>query len=378
MLGSNLGRISLMVFLSRFFRGFIFIYMALYLVEVGFSGLQVGLLLSLMAITSIFITLPTGIINDRLDIRYSIAVGHLLVFIFLVIVGSIPNFWLFIPLFIVGGMGLNIIETSYNNYVFKDKEPWHEGRKYGIFMFTDYLSLFFGIIIGMSLVFLAGFPFTLVFSGFYYLVLIPFIFILRPITVAKTRLIQYEKDFLHPNNILLAIILFLHATHWGAESTSYALFLKTVLGLDSFGMGMYTSLSIIFLGLAGLVFGIRMDHRTDFHKLFVIGLVVSGITHILMTTPDVAVSFVMRAIHEVGDGIAHVSLLFWLGRKFKRSRIGGDAGIFLLFMTIGGALGALVYGPVGSLYGYATPLVVSGVTSVIAGGMFMAMKRRLD
>ena len=367
-----------MVFLSRLFRGFIFSFVALYLIELGFDGLQTGFLISLLAITSLFIALPVGVINDRLDIRYTILLGHVATFVFLFFIGVFSDFWLFIPLFFVGGVGLNIIETSYRNYVFKDREPWHEGRKYGIFTLTDEVSFFAGAALGMSMVFLLGFPLTLMICGAYYLALIPLLFWLEPVSIVRTKLVQYERDFLHPNNILLAVVVFFFATHWGAESTSYGLFLKDVLKLDAIGMGLYVAFAILFLGIAGFIFGNKIDHRTDFHKMFLIGLLVSGFTHILMTIPDVYISFAFRAVHEFGDGIAAVSLLFWLGRKFKKSRLGGDSGIFFVVMTLGQFTGAIIYGPIGFAHGYSIPLIMSGITTIICAGLFMLLRRRLD
>jgi MFS family permease len=378
MLSRNLFHICVMNFLSRVFIGFTFVFVAVYLLDTGFSGLETGFLMSLLAVTSLFISLPVGIINDRLDIRYTILLGYLLSFSFFITIASFSEFWVFVPAFFVGGMGFNIIETSYRNYVFKDREPRHEGGKFGTFTLWDTLGTFTGSILGMVLVFLIGFPTTLMIIGIYFLVLIPLVFLLEPVSVARTRLIQYERDFLHPNNILLAIILFLFTTHWGAERTSYGLFLRNVLDLNEIGMGLYVAFAIIFLGIAAFFFGNRIDHRTDFKKLFLIGLLVSGMTHILMTIPNVYVSFLFRAIHEAGDGIQRVSVFFWLRKKFGTTRLGGDTGIFFVIMTLGEFTGSMIYGPIGFTYGYSMPLIISGMTTIICAGLFYVLKRRLD
>ncbi len=378
MLSRKLFHICLMNFLSRVFIGFSFVFVAVYLINIGFTGLEAGFLMSLLAITALFISLPVGIINDRLDIRYTILLGYLLSFSFFIMIANSSDFWLFVPAFFLGGMGFNIIETSYRNYVFKDKEPWHEGGKFGTFTLWDTFGTFTGSILGMVLVFLLGFPTTFMIIGIYFLVLMPLVFLMEPVSVARTKLVQYERDFLRPNNILLAIILFLFATHWGAERTSYGLFLRDVLNLSDVSMGLYVAFAIIFLGIAAFFFGNRIDHRTDFKKLFLIGLLVSGITHILMTMPNVYVSFLFRAIHEAGDGIQRVSVFFWLRKKFSQSRLGGDSGIFFVIMTLGEFTGAIIYGPTGFAYGYSMPLILSGMTTIICAGLFYVLKRRLD
>jgi MFS family permease len=378
MLGTRLAHICLMNYLSRIFIGFAFVFVALYLLDTGFSGLEIGFLMSLLAVTSLFISLPVGIINDRLDIRYTILLGYLLSFTFFFSIGYFSDFWLFVPMFFLGGMGFNIIETSYRNYVFKDHEPRHEGGKFGTFTLADTMGTFTGAILGMALVFFLGFQATFMAIGIYFLTLMPLVFLLEPVKVARTKMVQYERDFLHPNNILLAVILFLFATHWGAERTSYGLFLNTVLELDEMSMGLYVAFSILFLGIGALFFGKRIDHRTDFHRLFMIGLLVSGITHVLMTTPQVYISFLFRAIHEAGDGMQRVATFFWLKRKFRESRLGGDSGIFFVIMTLGEFTGSNIYGPMGFAYGYSLPLIISGMTTVICAGLFYILKRRLE
>jgi predicted MFS family arabinose efflux permease len=377
MLESRLSHICSMDYLSRLFAGFLIFFIPLYLAGLGFDGLQIGLLVSLISITALFIELPVGIIDDRLDMRYVILLGYISSFVFFFSIGMLSDFWLFIPLFFLGGVGFNIIQKSYKDYVFKDREPWHEGRKFGLYTLSDYLSYFSGAILGMFLVSIFGFSMTLMIIGIYYLVLIPLLFWLEPISITRTRLIQYERDFLHPNNILLAAVLFLFASHWGAEMTSYGLFLKNVLNLNEISMGFYAAFSVLFLGIAALIFGNKIDHRTDFKRLFMAGLLISGLAHVLMTIPDVYISFPFRAIHEVGDGLAAVSLMFWIGRKFKQSRLGGDSGIFYVIMSLGGFTGALIYGPIGFAYGYSVPLIISGITTMICAGLFFILKRRL-
>jgi MFS family permease len=375
---NNLLKICSMNFFARLFKGFIFIFVAIYLLGLGMDGLQVGLLASIIPITSLFIGLPTGIVNDRLDIRYTILLGYACFSAFFLGLVFFPDFILLIPLFVLGGIGLNIIEVSYRNYVFKDNEPWHEGRKYGLYTFSDILAWSAGAFLGFTASGFLGQELTLLLIGLYYLAISPLLLLMKPEKVARTRLFQYKKDFFHANNILLSVIVFILATHWGAEMTSYGPFLETVLGLDIIGVGFYYGFSIFFLGLAALVFGNRIDHKTDFKKLFIIGLLISGTAHILMTIPQYYVSIAFRAIHEIGDGVAEVSLLFWLGRKFSKSRIGGDSEIFFVVMTLGNFLGALVYGPIGFAYGYSWSLIIAGITLIGDAGLFYVLKRRLD
>lgn len=105
MAATNLLKICSMNYLARLFTGFLFFFIPLYLADLGFNGLQIGFLMALIAVTSLLISLPVGIINDRLDIRYTILLGYLLSFTFFFTIGNFPNFWLFVPAFLIGGLG---------------------------------------------------------------------------------------------------------------------------------------------------------------------------------------------------------------------------------------------------------------------------------
>jgi predicted MFS family arabinose efflux permease len=45
-------------------------------------------------------------------------------------------------------------------------------------------------------------------------------------------------------------------------------------------------------------------------------------------------------------------------------RIGGSASLISLITTLGVLAGSLIFGPLGAGYGYAWPLIVSGVISL--------------
>ena len=129
--------------------------------------------------------------------------------------------------------------------------------------------------------------------------------------------------------------------------------------------------------MAAFYFGRHIDRKIDYKKLFIYGMIVSGVTHALLTYPDVYISFIFRAIHEIGDGITTVALMVWIGQKFDKTRIGGDSGIFYVLMTLGSFFGALIYGPIGFEYGYAYPLIISGIITIFCGLMFVAIRNRL-
>ena len=93
----------------------------------------------------------------------------------------------------------------------------------------------------------SGFSPVLKFAGGMFIVLIVFAFFIPKTRKSKFGLKFYELDFLKKPVIIFVIIMFLYSLHWGAEKTSFALFLQTVLDLSKVQIGIYISAAILFL-----------------------------------------------------------------------------------------------------------------------------------
>ncbi len=374
----NLHKAYVMENLSRTFMGFLFIFLPLFLVTLGFNGFQIGFLVSLYAVTALFSIFPTGIINDRYDIRYVLLLGYSMMSFFGLAVTFTDDFFLLIIIFLIGGFGQNFVQSSLQNIIFKEHAPRREGKKFGKYRLYSNLGFAAGLIAGGFITQLFSFIHTLRFIGIFYALMFFVTFWLAPTKVSRTRLTQYKTDFFKLHNVLFAVIIFLFATHWGAEKTSYALFIKTAFNLDMIYSGFFIAIPIIILGISAYTAGRKIDKRTDFKKLFMYGMFISGVFHVLMVNPNVYLSFICRIFHEMGDGMTSIAILFWVSKKFIRKRIGGDAGLFTVTMIMGEFAGALIYGSVGEIYGWGIPLVVSGWISIFCSLLFIVLKNRLD
>jgi DHA1 family quinolone resistance protein-like MFS transporter len=374
----NLHRDYVMAGLNKMFLAFFFIFIPLYLVSIGMSGLQIGVLVSMFAITALIGVFPTGVINDRYDIRYVLFLGFIMISVFSFGITLTSEFLILLVFFFIGGLGQNFTYRSLENIIFKEKEPRHEGKKFGKFKLYSISGGVIGLLSGSVLVYALSFVETFRIIGVFFLGMFFLTLWLKPTTITRTRLVQYEKDFLNTQNILLAVIIFLFTSHWGAEHTSYILFIKQAFGLDMIFSGLYVAIPMAALGIAAYFYGKKIDHRTDFKKLLLYGMVISGVFHILMVNPNVYASFFFRILHEVGDGIAAISMVFWISKRFKRTRIGGDAGLFFVVMMLGEFVGSIVYGPLGEAFGYGYPLIISGVISAfVCAPLFLLLKSRL-
>ncbi|MBW2987433.1 MFS transporter [Candidatus Woesearchaeota archaeon] len=366
-----------LMFLKNIFVQLTMLFLPIYFLELGFNGWQTGVLLSLFTISALIISFPVGVASDRLGSKHLIMIGLLLLAVFSFGVGLLQNFWLFVILFLIGGFGNTIVQISVVSVTYKIIRNHHRGKRFGIFNALSHFGSAVGIFIGGFLLMKSGFSPVLKFAGGMFIVLIVFAFFIPKTRKSSFNLKFYELDFLKKPVIIFVIIMFLYSLHWGAEKTSFALFLQTVIGLSKIQIGIYISAAILFLVIFSYFFGKKLDGRWSDIKLLYIGLILSGLGHILMTYPNLYSSFIFRVLHEIGD--AGVLLISYVGasKMFSLKRIGGDGGALRAIMILGSFAGALIYGPVGYRFGYNWPILVSGIIILFTCLLAMLFRKRL-
>ncbi len=371
----NFRRAMPLLFVFSLFWSFSFVLIPIYLSDVGLNGYEIGVLIALYAITPIFFSFPTGVINDRWTIRLTLLAGIVMVSSFFLGLGFFDGFLIFLPFFLLGGLGSNLEEISIRTLVYKTKMKGKEGGKFGIYNFVTNLGRSLGLFVVGTLIFLLDFSLALKMIGVLYLLIIPFVSF-KPIMKYKVKLVEYRRDFLNRRVVSIGIIMFLFTLHWGAEGTSFGLFLRNNLGLDMFLVGVYTSVTLLFLGFTAYVFGKRIDQRkSNMKNVFVAGMIISGVFHILHTIPIVPLSFLLRIPHEVGDGMTLIAIYFWVSKLFGVKRIGGNSSLMFTLTLLGHVVGSLIFGPIGYHMGYHIPLIISGMINILCAFLLIAFVR---
>ncbi|RLJ08881.1 MAG: hypothetical protein DRP16_00460 [Candidatus Aenigmatarchaeota archaeon] len=363
-----------LVFIASFLWSLIGLLLPLYLVDIGINGFQLGFLISLLSILGLLVAFPTGIINDKWSIRRAVSIAYVLLSVFFFGLSFFDSFSVLILFFILGGVGKEINKNSIRSFIYKIK-TLKEGKKFGVFSCVEHIGMGLGLFVSALIISFFNFNFMFLITGVIFLFLIPFVYRFRPVQKYKIRLIQYPKEFFKKAK-LLSLALFLFTLHWGAESTSYSLFLKNNLGLNVFWTAVYISIPLIIFGLFALKFGTVIDKKINFKFLFLLGLVVSGAGHILMTCPLVWLSFMFRILHEIGDAMVEVAMLFWISKLFSFKTIGGESGLIFTLAIIGRFIGALIFAPIGFYWGYHYPFILSGVVIFASAGLFCLLSQK--
>jgi MFS family permease len=328
-----------------------------------FSGAQIGLLYAVLSLNSILVSFPVGVSGDRYPARVLTRLGLLGTGLCLWGLAGVAGFGPFLAVFWGFGLSLQLLRQSLDILLFKENSG-DRARRFGEYNAVRMGGMVVGVLAGGLLLSALSFPATLkLFSAGVLLLLLPTGWL--PLTHGvRTPLLQYGRDFLTRPVLFFAAWLVLFTLHWGAEATSLALFLERNLGLRPLGVSAYMAGEFAVVSATAYLYGRFWAGKLKPLTFLAVALVFSGGGHILMTLPNLPWSFAMRALHGFGDGLILMETYTTISRLFKVERIGGNASLISLTTTLGVLIGALIFGPLGAGYGYAWPLIVSGVISL--------------
>jgi MFS family permease len=360
--GSNgLGWPAALVSLVSGASGMVNFFLPIYLKSaLGFSGAQIGWLCGVYSLTTVLATVPIGLFNDRTSPRVIIALSLATASAGGLAMAEVKGFVFFLIAYTLYGLGLASFRLSLDALVFKTGETKRSGARWGYLNGFRMGSLGIGTFCAGYVLSQLGFPGGLALQAGILLAGLLMVPRLRPVKAAIPILRDYLSDLRQPGVAGFITWLFLFSLHWGAELTSYGLFLTQNLGLSLSAMGWYMGVEFVVLAATCLWAGPRCDRAADHRLLIVGGLLLSGTSQILMCVPEVWFSLFWRSVHGIGDGVILVVMYAGIARLFDLGRIGGHNSGVNLVMMIGTFFGSLVFGPVGEKFGYQIPLAVTG------------------
>jgi len=351
-----------------FIHSMFWVFVPVFLVQQGFSGFEIGTFIGLANLMAIVTTLPAGVANDRIHSKRMILYALIISMFYYLGLLTVTNSILLAGAFVCGGLGKNLFNVSIDSMTFKvidrKRSPIQLGKYLGYVTLIEAL----GFIAGGYMINKLGFESTISL-----IIILLFIAIFISMFLPKTytfsfKLLEYKKDILQKGVLLFILVVFLFTFHYGAESTSYSLFLKDQFGLNSGQIGLFVGGSVFFVGLSSLFFSKKIGKGFNPRYVFYIGLFISGIGHVLLSLQtNVWLAFAVRCFHEFGDGAMIFSIYYGIVSIFNVERIGGNASIVTFAQIMGTSLSAFLFGPLGEHYGYYLPLFISGITTILAG-----------
>jgi len=353
------GFIKTLIFSTNFF-------WAVYFNALGLSGVEIGIFMAVYSLTGFITILPSGFLNDKIKSKNLITIALLLFAIECIGMSFFHSFSSILLFAVIGGIGSNLYTTSMDSLLYKTIEKSRVTKQIAIFQGLNYLFIGLGVILGgkflnsssdMATVF--G-NLILITGSFFAIFAIVSIILPKSITT-NFEFIKYKADIFRPKVLFFMLIMFLFSFHYGAENTSYGLFLNNTLGLSKEASGIYMGIGILSMGITSVIFSNSLKKIEVKHLLYM-GLFLSAVGHTFMAmTDNTVVSLFFRIIHETGDAGMFVFLIYGVSQLFHLERVGGNASVITFTTIVGGAVSSMIFGPMGEKYGYGAPLVITGI-----------------
>jgi MFS family permease len=341
-------------------------YFPLYFVDIGLNGFQIGLLLGLFNITGLLFSFVIGAMTDRVKQKRLLFIGGILFSFFYLSLFFSKNFPLLVILFFVAGVSKQIILRTSEAQIYRNasERKGVDMAKYHFFKISPLLITYF---IGAFIITSYGYDVLFIVSSLIAFTIFLVAFSIREHSTYKFEIKKYFVDIKRKETLALAMIIFIFCLHYGAEDTSYTLFLRENLGLGMAEMAFFLSVTIFFL-LGGAVYtGYFSDNKKNIFYIAIFSMLVSGAGSLLFsTTGNPVLSFFYRCIHEIGDGSFMVASSIGLVRVFSKERMGGNTGFIGLVIILANFIGSLIFGPIGFRFGYQWPHIISGILSILA------------
>jgi MFS family permease len=351
-------------------------YVPLYLTDLGFSHLQISVLISIFPLSSLALLFPFGIFCDRLPPKRLVTAGFILFASFLTGLRWVEGFPPLLALFVIGGIGGSLFRISCSSLYYKLLGEKDTGKKLGFYMGIGLFGYGLGPLTGGFLLADIGMT-SLLWIAF--LVLMPFLFLslfLEDVKLAKFELGDYRRDIVRKEVVVLVVLTFLLSLHLGVEQTSFSLFLKEDIGLleDSIGW------MFCFIGMAVAIGSIATGYMSDsitgrglrLGAVLYLGLLISGLFNIsLLFVGAFGTVLMMRLLHVLGDSLFLVSRMVIVSNLFLPERIGGNLGVLDTTIFVGTFVGAIVSG---AIPGYLYPFVFAGSLAILAIPVTMSVR----
>ena len=372
---------SLAVFLFALSAWVVAVYLPIYLEEVlDFSRSYIGLLISIYSVTLIVLVAPLGHLSDRVSPRRIVQVGLLFFAAYCFALGGVQTVLLLAAAQVLGGIGSSLVIIALHSLYYKHLTLSRKGRKVGLYMFAMFLGFAVGPLVSGFLLKRCGLSYRAIFliAGGVIVGLLLFSKVLKDSEPFRIRLLDYKQDILRKEVFLLICMLLAMGFHYGHERTSFALYMKNVVGLDDFAVGSVFAVLGLWIGIMGLVAGTLFDRNKKILLFICGGLVLSGSSHIATAyTESYATVLLARIVHTTGDGIVIFSMNAIIASIFPAKRMGGNFGFTSFFRMQGAFLGALISGLLDTHASYRTSFIVAGSCTILVGFLLAANWRTM-
>ena len=349
--------------------------------SLGADAVEVGLINGVFMLTACGLSIPSGLISDRLGRRLPLLGG------LLILAGS--SFMLYwsssLPqvafIYLLFGVGLSTFSPALMAYVGDITSPELRGHAFGWYTMAMYSGMTLGPAAGGFIAKALGLRQVFPLAGglilaMYFVVLF---FLSPPIAdhhpaVSRHAILRSLKS-LTGNRPLVAclVAVFGSCLGYGTFVTFMPLYMLS-LGMNTVHIGLVFATGALVNALSRLPSGHRCDRFEDRSILVVAGLAVFAMAMASFGLCRSALSFVaVAAVMGGGMGVTFTVICALIAAAVPQEKRGLAVGCYNTCIYAGMMLSSAGMGPVIRAEGFRVAFVVNGMVAVMALGLFMRM-----
>lgn len=337
-------------------------YLPVILKSYNYTDQQIGFAVGLNSLSSLLLILPFGVFSDYVSPKKSLTLGSLCFSAYFLLLAVVKGFPAVCLALIVGGVGACAIRVICVSLYLKLVDRDRRGRKVAFLHVGAYLGFGLGPLLG-GYIYEAFGPLPLIWLAFSIsaiIVLLTFFVQDAPPVVFSFK--DYGTDIKKPDALFLMALVFFLGTHFGAEQSSFSLFMIETIGLEKkhigvvfFALGAWMALLVPFAGML-------IDRRHRVFLLLLAGLLISSCFQFMTPLATSLLGLVViRMIHTMGDTLAILESDVLTARFFPSARLGGSSGLIFCVRTSAIFLFAAFSGWLNNGWGYKMPFFVNGI-----------------
>jgi len=358
----------------------------LYAASLGAGTVQVGIINACFLLMAGLLSIPFGILSDRLGRRSLIVAG------LAVLSGSSFLLWFstttlqMMGIYLLFGAGLAAFAPTMMSYVADFTPATHLGRAYGWYTMAIYSAMTLGPAAGGFLGHALGLRNVFLVSGTAILLMVGVVILFLPVSITHPHETGERPKFsvltreLLANRTYLASLLATTGScfGFGVFITFFPLFARTQ-GIEAGGTGLVFAAQALANTLSRLPFGFLSDRIARRSRLVVFGLAgfnasLAGIALCRGLAPFMLVA----AILGVGMGVAYTAIGAMITEAVPAGMRGLAMGGYNSCIYMGMMLSSAIMGWVIKGVGFAGGFLVAALVTALVTGKFFLLVRRCD
>ncbi len=350
----------------------------LYAHDLGASRFEVGALFSVSTLAAALLSLPSGLLIDRIGARTLLWISLILS------AGSqlaTATSTTVLPLFlwqVVGGLGAGAQQASLFSSVTESVQPNRLGRSMGWLTFSMQAGFFLGpTVAGLMVAVIPDVRTVIALTTAVLLFAIP-----GAIAAPSTRQTQGRFDLVTPVRALFGqrafvpVVIGLVSTTlvWGTVGAFLPIFGREALALPSSQVGFLLALQAVANGVARIPGGRIVDWATHRWPIVFVGTVVWAVaTIVLGHLHGFIAPAVLMLVATPFMATAFVAIGVVFGNLSAASTRGVTMGFYGTVLFLALAAGPLLFGPIIQTNGYAAGFTACAVVSIVLALVMAAM-----